>query len=205
MPRSNSSFGVAEGGNVVSAALAPGARAGGGAPPGRAPVARAGGAEVERLARPASAGRADGRVVGDRQLAAAERARRAGGVRVRVGVEGIATAAAGGRCCRLLLNDRRGGCDLRLLVSGLSLRLALSLPCGRTGLLHRRRNCSDAGLRHRWLARRTCSGRAAAELPQPLLELAVAILQLLVLAGQLPQLVFEPLDPHLEIGIIGLR
>ena len=45
----------------------------------------------------------------------------------------------------------------------------------------------------------------AAELPQPLLKLAVAILQLLVLAGQLPQLVFKPLDPHLEVGIVGLR
>jgi hypothetical protein len=42
-------------------------------------------------------------------------------------------------------------------------------------------------------------------LPQPLLKLAVAILQFLILAGQLPQLVFKPLDPHFEIGIVGLR
>jgi hypothetical protein len=88
----------------------------------------------------------------------------------------------------------------------LSLRIAwlgLGLPDGRAGL-NRRRYRGYAGLGHRWLA---CgaSGRAAAELSQPLLELAVAILQLLILAGQLPQLVLEPLDPHLEVGIVGLR
>ena len=48
-------------------------------------------------------------------------------------------------------------------------------------------------------------GRSPAKLPQPLLELAVAVLQLLVLAGQLPQLVFQPLDPHFSVGIVGLR
>jgi hypothetical protein len=30
-------------------------------------------------------------------------------------------------------------------------------------------------------------------------------LQLLVLAGQLPELVFQPLDPHFQVGVIGLH
>jgi hypothetical protein len=30
-------------------------------------------------------------------------------------------------------------------------------------------------------------------------------LQLLVLAGQLAQLILEPLDPHFGVGIFGLR
>ena len=203
MPRSNSSFGVAEGGSVVSAALAPGrARAGGGGATG---IARAGRAEIERLAGPASAGRADRRFIGDRQLAAAERARRAGRVRILAGIEGIAAAAAGRRRRRRLLHDRRGRGDLRLLVARLGLRIArLAWAAGRRIGLRRRRHRGHAGLGHRRLAGRR-RGRAAAELPQPLLELAVAILQFLVLAGQLPQLVFEPLDPHLEIGIVGLR
>jgi hypothetical protein len=47
--------------------------------------------------------------------------------------------------------------------------------------------------------------RTALKLPQTLFELAVAILQLFILAGQLPQLVLEPLDTQLRIGIIGLR
>ncbi|MGY3456227.1 hypothetical protein ACVWW5_001677 [Bradyrhizobium sp. LM3.4] len=47
--------------------------------------------------------------------------------------------------------------------------------------------------------------RAALERPQPVLELAVAILQLFVLAGELAQLVLQPLDPHLGICIVRLR
>ncbi|MEY9293649.1 hypothetical protein ABH979_006723 [Bradyrhizobium ottawaense] len=46
---------------------------------------------------------------------------------------------------------------------------------------------------------------AALERPQPLFELAVAVLQLFVLASELAQLVLQPLDPHLGIGIIRLR
>ena len=46
---------------------------------------------------------------------------------------------------------------------------------------------------------------AAAERPQALFELAVAVLQLLVLAGELPQLVLQLLDPHFQVDIIGLR
>jgi hypothetical protein len=30
-------------------------------------------------------------------------------------------------------------------------------------------------------------------------------LQFLVLAGQLPELVFQPLDPHFQIGVLGLH
>ena len=44
-----------------------------------------------------------------------------------------------------------------------------------------------------------------AKLAQPILELAVAILQFLVLAGQLPELVFQPLDSHFQVGVVGLR
>ena len=46
---------------------------------------------------------------------------------------------------------------------------------------------------------------ASAKLPQPLFELAVAVLQFLVLAGELAQLVLQPLDAHFRIRIIRLR
>ena len=134
MPRSNSSLGVAEGGNVVSAALAPGPRAArrrrgcGGRRQGAAGIARA--TEIERLARPAPAGRADRRFVGDRQLATAERARRAGRIRVLAGIEGVAAAAPAGRGAAGSCTMGAGRCDLRLLVvSRLGLRIAL-LGCG---------------------------------------------------------------------------
>ena len=44
--------------------------------------------------------------------------------------------------------------------------------------------------------------RRAAELAQPFLKLAVSVLQFLVLAGELPQLALEPLDPHIRVGIV---
>ncbi len=47
--------------------------------------------------------------------------------------------------------------------------------------------------------------RAALKHPQALFELPVAVLQLLVLAGELPQLVLKLLDAHFRIGIVGLR
>jgi hypothetical protein len=225
MPRSNSSFDVAEGGSVVSAALAPGpgprgggaaAVGGGKAPPGSRAT------EIERLAGPASAGGADRRVARHWHLATAERARRAGGVGILAGVESIAaTAATDRRGCRVL-HDRRGRRDLRLLVvAGLGLRIALLLarpllritllriallritllPLRRAGLNWRRCR-GHVGLRTRGLATRR--GRCGAELTQPILKLAVTVLQFLVLAGQLPELVFQPLDPHLQVGIIGL-
>ena len=58
--------------------------------------------------------------------------------------------------------------------------------------------CADRGLA-------AGRDRRAAELAQPLFELAVSVLQFLVLAGELPQLVLEPLDPHFRVAIIGLR
>ena len=93
---------------------------------------------------------------------------------------------------------------MRIILLSLGIaRLHLGLPDRRTGL-NRRRYRGNARLGHQGLAgRRNC--RRTAELPQALLELAVAILQFLVLAGQLPQLVLKPLDPHLEVGIVGLR
>jgi hypothetical protein len=47
--------------------------------------------------------------------------------------------------------------------------------------------------------------RTALKHPQALFELPVAILQFLVLPGELPQLIFELLDPRLRIDIVGLR
>ena len=51
----------------------------------------------------------------------------------------------------------------------------------------------------------TRRGRRGAKLTQPILELAVTVLQFLVLAGQLPELAFQPLDPHLHITVVRLR
>ena len=208
MPRSNSSFGVAEGGSVVSAALAPGPRGGGGRR-GRAGWYRRGRAarpgRVRRERRPAHRWRS---AADRRQAHAARRARSDSGW-------GRRHRRGGGRGLRRrrLLNDRRRCRDLRLLVIA-ALRLAvtrlrlrvtglgLRLPIGRIGLRHRRRR-GHAGLGDGRLA--AGCRRRAAELPQALFELAVAVLQFLVLAGQLPQLVFQPLDPHFRIGIVGLR
>ena len=54
----------------------------------------------------------------------------------------------------------------------------------------------------RWLTRR---GRyATLQLPQLLFELAITVLQLLVLAGQLPELILQPLDPDRGILVIRL-
>src|SRR5216117_4508413 len=106
MPRSNLSFDVAEGGNVVSAALAPGpgprgggaAAAGGGkAPPGSRGPPRLSGSPGP------PAWPADRRFARHRHLATAECARRAGRVGILAGIEGItATAATCLRGCRVL-------------------------------------------------------------------------------------------------------
>ena len=206
MPRSNSSFGVADGGEVVSAPLAPGPRG------GRRNAACAGICRSsrrywrDRAARRAAPAGAPTGPAGDRQLAAAERARRAGRVRVLAGIEGIAAAARRGRGAGWLLDDRRGRRDLLLLVAGCCADSRLG-PAGPAAAR------ADAG------AGRTAAGGTAAtlgwagrapaarrpELPQPLFELAVAVLQFLVLAGELSQLVFKPLDAHFGVGIIGLR
>ena len=145
--------------------------------------ARAGVAEIERLAGAASAGGADRRFGRDRQLTAAERAWRARRIRILAGVEGIATAAAGRRrhALRRLLDDRRRSRDLRVIT-----RLALA-----AGAADRPAAAAEA-LRRGWAAavgrrRRRWRGGAALKRPQALLELPVAVLQLLVLAGELPQ------------------
>ena len=139
MPRSNSSFGVADGGRVVSA----GARAGSSCRrrQGAGRIARpAGVGEIERLPCPAAAGSADRALRGNRQLAAAERLRRARGIGILAGIEGIATAPAWRRrhALRGLLHDRRRRGNLR---TRLHSRLDLGLPdrrrtrlrCGRGG------------------------------------------------------------------------
>ena len=155
--------------------------------------------EIERLACVAPAGRADRRFGRDRELAAAERARRAGGIRILVGIEGIATAPAWRRrhACRLLDDRRRSG-DLRL-IAGLGRRL----PIGRIRL--RRRQRGDIGLGDGGRRSAGSALGAALKQPQALFELPVAILQFLVLAGELPQLILELLNPHLRIDIVGLR
>ena len=47
--------------------------------------------------------------------------------------------------------------------------------------------------------------RAALERPQAIFELPVAVLQLLILAGELPQLILELLNSHFRVDVIGLR
>ena len=46
---------------------------------------------------------------------------------------------------------------------------------------------------------------AALKQSQAIFELPVTILQLLVLTGELPQLIFKLLDPDLRIDVVGLR
>jgi hypothetical protein len=187
MPRSNSSRGVAEGGSVLSAAV----------------------------------GRADAGLVVDRHLPTTERPRRTGGVRILRGIEGIAAAAVTHSGRRRFLHDRRGGCDLRLLIAALLLRIRLlrrrllitflgllvsallrigRLPVAGIGLRRRHRGDARLSCRRR---RARCCGRRGTELAQPVLELAVAVLQFLVLAGDLAKLVLQPLDAHLEVDILG--
>jgi len=120
------------------------------------------------------------------------------------GVESIAAPPArlaSGRRLGLLLNDRRRRRNLRLLIA------RLGLPVCRLGLL--RRAIGRTGRHRRGVRRSSRPSRsglhAGLKLPQALFELAVAILQLFVLAGQLPQLILEPLDAHFRIDIIGLR
>ena len=81
-------------------------------------IAVAGGVgEIERLAGPAAAGSADRRLGRNRKLAAAERARRTGSIRILAGVESIAAAPARRqRRPGRLLHDRRWSGNLRLLI-----------------------------------------------------------------------------------------
>jgi hypothetical protein len=80
------------------------------------------------------------------------------------------------------------------LIAALGLRLAVIGGC----LLWRRSR--DVRLRRAGSRLGT-----ALQLTQALFELAIAILQLLVLAGELPQLVFQPLNAHFRIRVIRLR
>jgi hypothetical protein len=81
-------------------------------------------------------------------------------------------------------------------------RLGRGLPIGRIRLHRRRRR--DVGLGDGGLA--AGSGlHAALKQPQAIFELPVAILQLLILAGELPQLILKLLNPHFRVGTIGLR
>ena len=193
MPRSNSSLGVCrrrQGGQpAVRIAGAGGARL---------RIARAAGVgEIERFARAASAGSADRRLVRDRQLAAAERARRAGRVRILAGIEGIAAAAA---------LPRHPAAPARSAPAPQSADHSPAGPAAaRIGRIERhRRRRGHARLGDRGLTA-GAAWRAALKRSQAILELPVAVLQFLVLAGQLPQLVLKLLDAHFRIDVIGLR
>ena len=143
--------------------------------------------EVERLAWTSSPGRTDWRLRLSRHLAAAQCTRRARRIRVQRGIERIAMSPTLG--CRWLLGDGRD--DRRLIV-----RVRLhGRQRGRAGLGIVGRN--RAGLGRRRL-------RTSLKQSQPLLELAVAVLQLLILAGELPKLIFKLLDSNLGVDLVRL-
>ncbi len=193
MPRSNSSRGVADGGKRGKRRACTGTslrwR--------RAVLARRRGIrEVERLPGPAPARR----FAGGRRLASAERTRRAGSIRILIGIERIATAAAlRRRRCPLLLHDRAWSCDLRIVARLLGLRL----PIGRIGI--NRGQCWHARLSGDNSLTAGCVGRRTLQPLQAILELPVAVFQFLILTGEPPQLIFQLLDPHFRIAVIGLR
>jgi hypothetical protein len=138
-----------------------------------------------------------------------------------VRVEGIATTSL--RSGRRLLGDRRRRLAItrlrRLLpISALLLAIAALRLIGTAAIttlsllrrlvivrrdLHRRRG------RDAWLGGGGGAGpwlcRTALQLAEPLFKLAIAVLQFFVLAGELAQLVFELLDAHFRIAVIGLR
>ena len=84
-----------------------------------------------------------------------------------------------------------------LLVAGLGLLIGrLRGGRGRNARLdHGRRSAGTGG---------STDLSAAAELAQAILELPVAVLQFLVLPGELAKLVFQPLDPQFRVAIVGL-
>jgi hypothetical protein len=149
--------------------------------------------KIERFAGITPAGRTDRRFGRDRELSTAERTRRAGSVRILVGIEGIATAAAWRRWLAFRFrHNRRRSCGLLAIR-----RLRRRRPVGGAGL--RRRHGGDIGLADRSPLRAALKGL------QAFFELPVAILQFLVLAGQLPELILELLNAHLRILVVGLR
>ena len=145
-------------------------------------------------------GVAEGRFGGDRKLTAAKCARRAGGIRVLVGIEGVATAPARrrrrARRHSRFLNDRRRSGDLRI-IAGLGRRL----PIGRIRL--HRRHGGDIGLGDGRRSAGSALGAALKQL-QAVFELPVAILQFFILAGELPQLILKLLNPGFRVDILGL-
>ena len=198
MPRSNSSFGVADGGSVVSAPVALVLRGGGG---GKAPAAswsrprrysqdRADTLRRARRARQPALRQGSG--AGRRQARAAHRGRSGSGWdrRHRHGAGPVPGAS------RSFLDDRRRSSDLRLIAG-----LGRGLPIGWIRL-HRRRG-GDIGLGNRRRSAGSTLG-AALKQSQALFELPVTILQFLVLAGELPQLILKLLNPDFRIDIVGL-
>ena len=143
-------------------------------------VARTAGVrQIERLAGAASTGSADRCPSGKRKLTATEGLRRPRGIRALAGIEGIATAPALGRAGSLrLLNDRGRSGNLLVIT-----RLGLRRPIRRIRL--DRGNCCDVGLADGGLTAGR-GKRTALKQPQALFELPVAVLQLLILAGELP-------------------
>ena len=194
MPRSNSSFGVADGGNG-SAAVAPGPRGGGDVPEPMLPAAVL---PTECVARRCSPDRAARR----------PRARPVRRLALRPGSGADrhrAPAARPGHSAPGRDRTHRPGGDpgpaARQPVPGRSAPERQSAHYNRLGRRLPRRECR---LRR---SRRSHAGRgrrAALKRLQAIFELAVAVLQLLVLAGELPQLILKLLDSHFQVGIVGL-
>ena len=97
------------------------------------------------------------------------------------------------RCACGLLNDRRRRGDLRLI--------AHLRPERRIGLHRRHRG----GIRQGGGLAAGSGLRAPLKRPQAFFELAVTVLQFLVLPGELPELIFKLLNPDLRVDILGLR
>jgi len=96
-----------------------------------------------------------------------------------------------------LLRDRRRRGNLLIIT-----RLALWLPDRRVRLHRRRRG--NVGLGDGRLTDGRAR-RAALKRPQAILELPVAVLQFLILSGELPQLILKLLNSHFRVDVIGLR
>jgi hypothetical protein len=147
--------------------------------------------KIQRFAWAPSAGRTDCRLGLDWKLAATQRTRRAGGIRIEGGIEGIAAPAD--LPSRGLLSDWGDRSDGSRLI----IRVRL---CGRQ---RARIGLSDVGLTGARGASRCLA--TSLKRSQTLFELAIAILQFLVLPGELAQLIFKLLNPHLRVDLIGLR
>ena len=149
--------------------------------------------KIERIPCVSPSRHANRRFGRDRELAAAKRARRTGGVRVLGRIESVATAPARG-LSRSFLDDRSRSGDLRLIAG-----LGRGLPIGRIWL-----HDGDIGLLgNGWRSAGSTLGAALKQF-QALFELPVTILQFLVLAGELPQLILKLLNPDFRINVVGL-